>query len=348
MGILAILLISQVCTNRCPAVPNDDSQWKQYLQSADEANEHGSTQLAGTHYAKALAIAEQFGEHDPRFVVTLHKLGNFYLYRAPSSAASYFKRSLTLMETLPRDQVLDLDLALENGLLCEALINQGKFADAEPYAKRKLALQESLLHEDDPALFQSLMRMADCELGQLHYAQAIPFLKRAIEIARARKYATLGNHLLVLARTEVYNLEFSKADDYKQQAIALKNSCVPSAFADDLRTVGVAFMRKERWKEADDCYKETAHILSSAHLEKTIHMAALLADQGRLCYRQGQYTNAEAIHRKALLLIKPLNLPIKDQVVKMIIGFLAQDLEKEGKIEEAAKLQQQLESVRTK
>ncbi|PWT95393.1 MAG: hypothetical protein C5B53_11530 [Candidatus Melainabacteria bacterium] len=245
------------------------------------------------------------------------------------------------METLPRDKVLDLDLAMENGLLCETLMAQKKYAEAEQYAKKKLALEESLLHSDDAVLVHSLTLIGDCEIQQEQFAGAEPFYKRASEIARLQKFPTLGNLLLTLARTEAQLKEFSKAETYKQQALAVKHKANQVEFAENMRRLGVAFMRKQQWAEADACYQEAAEILASIHQDSSPTMAMLTANRGRLCYRQEQYAQAEILYQKAMSMIKTTNRPVN----KEVWNGMAEVLEKEGKTDQASKLREQLKAT---
>ena len=344
---LCVFLAGNAPSLAFPVKVSDDIQWKKCLQVADQAAESSAPELAGPLYIKALSMAERFGEHDPRLVVSLHKVGSFYLYRSPPKAASYYKRSLAVMETLPRHQVLDLDLAMENGLLCEALMQQKKYAEAEQYAKKKLALEESLLRNDDGALVHSLMRIGECEFNQERFEQAEPYYKRASEIARAQNFPLLPNIFLILARIEAQACQFDKAVSYKQQAEAVKYKSDQVEFADNLRRLGVSFMRKRQWKEANDCYQEAADLLSTAPKDTSEITATLLSDRGRLCFRQEQYSQAQVLYEKALSLTRSAKLSVHKDLVEWVKS-LAEVLQKQGKTEEAAKLSQQLQAVSAK
>src|SRR5262249_29571927 len=148
------------------------------------------TQLAAQLYDQALAVARGFGSQDPRLVVTLHKVGLFYLYNAPSRAIPYFKASVKTMEGLPREQYLDLDLAMDYGNLAEAFMMQKNFPEAEYCAKKELSLKEALLHKDDGVLVRTLMRVADCEIFQNQFPEAQAYLEQASRIAREQKFAS--------------------------------------------------------------------------------------------------------------------------------------------------------------
>ena len=63
-----------------------------------------------------------------------------------------------------------------------ALYQQGRYSEAEPYAKEALRLGTDELGRNDPALVVLLDNLADLHRAQGHYAEAEPLYKRSLEI----------------------------------------------------------------------------------------------------------------------------------------------------------------------
>ena len=66
--------------------------------------------------------------------------------------------------------------------MVDLYINQERYADAEPLAKRSLALAEKTLGPDNPNVAQALNNLAVVYLNQDRYADAEPLVKRAMAI----------------------------------------------------------------------------------------------------------------------------------------------------------------------
>jgi tetratricopeptide (TPR) repeat protein len=81
------------------------------------------------------------------------------------------------------------------------LVQQGRYSEAEPYAKEALILGTEELGRSDPAIVSLLDNLADLHRAQGRYAEAEPLYKRSLEI----KEKALGpEHPDVAARLEIY------------------------------------------------------------------------------------------------------------------------------------------------
>jgi tetratricopeptide (TPR) repeat protein len=82
------------------------------------------------------------------------------------------------------------------------LVQQGRYSEAEPYAKEALRLGTEELGRRDPAIVTLLDNLADLHRAQGRYAEAEPLYKRSLAI----KEKTLGpGHPDVAASLEIYD-----------------------------------------------------------------------------------------------------------------------------------------------
>ncbi len=82
------------------------------------------------------------------------------------------------------------------------LYQQGRYAEADPYAKEALRLGTEELGRNDPAIVALLDNLADLHRAQGRYAEAEPLYKRSLEI----KEKALGpEHPDVAASMEIYS-----------------------------------------------------------------------------------------------------------------------------------------------
>jgi tetratricopeptide (TPR) repeat protein len=324
-------------SNHARADETLDTQWKKCFAMAQEAEAKRAIPQALSLYEKALSLAEQFGKQDGRLSVTLHRFGTFCLYWGMlDRSVSLYKESIVVIEHMPSDQRLDLDLATEYSLLCQALDEQRKHEEAESCARKALALQESLLHPEDGALIETLNRLGNAVFAQQRHAEALVFFKRAAHIAQLEKSRNLGPMLLNIARIEVILDKFDEADADLQKAMALESRSDPKAFADGLQRVGRRNTEKRRWQQAERCLKEAHTLLASAGSLNTPTMADLLFDYGKLYRLQGQFLRAESLYRQAFAILKQPKEPAQIKLKGRIASDLVQTLEAQGKSKETA------------
>jgi tetratricopeptide (TPR) repeat protein len=72
-----------------------------------------------------------------------------------------------------------LDVANSLASLAALYSDQGRYADAEPFYKRSLAIAEKALGPDDPDVAAFLNHLADLYHNQGRYAEAEPLYKRS-------------------------------------------------------------------------------------------------------------------------------------------------------------------------
>ena len=101
---LAVIL-SVMCISCVMTVMAAETRWQQYQNAGTEAYQQGDYSEAVRQIQLALKEAEDFGEEDPRFAISLNNLAE--LYRAQgryAEAEPIYKRSLAKSQARPSDE----------------------------------------------------------------------------------------------------------------------------------------------------------------------------------------------------------------------------------------------------
>lgn len=166
--------------------------WKKYLSEGDRIYKSDKYARSAQWYKKALAEAQARKKNDASVAIILYRLGTIslsgYHHR---EAKEYFQKCLHILERLPNDKRLDLDIASTLVSLGDV---SGSAVKAQIYFERALAIQKKLLHAEDTEFGTTQYKLA-CALYNLNkYEKALPLYKSAESI--------FAKHGLTL-RTEV-------------------------------------------------------------------------------------------------------------------------------------------------
>ncbi len=119
----------------------DEARWEQYLRGGEAAYQRGDYEKAVGQTKAALKEAEDFGEQDPRFAVTLSNLAE--IYRAQGRYAEgepLYQRALVIDKKALGPEHPGVATDLNNlALLYQA---QGRYDEAEPLHQQALAIAE--------------------------------------------------------------------------------------------------------------------------------------------------------------------------------------------------------------
>ena len=124
-----------------------------------------------------------------------------YKQKKYTQAEKHLTKALQDAEQFPPG---DPRLSQTLGNLIEIIQIQGKFAEAEPYLRRKLLIAEERYGPDHPQVAAHLNNLAENYRAQTKYEEAEPLLKRSLTILEK----TLGpeNPLTVFALEKYFNL----------------------------------------------------------------------------------------------------------------------------------------------
>jgi tetratricopeptide (TPR) repeat protein len=192
-----------------------------FLQSrktSDLPSSERKLKEARNHVSEVLGIYEKTGDFvDHKFF--LQVLGGFAIIDAPK-AESFLKRALTFREQNDEPEYMELDL-LES--LSNLYDNQARFQESEGVSRRRLEITERAFGKDDVHLGAVLDELGLVLMNQEKYAQAEPFLKRAVDVREAQHLETggLAESLNTLAKNYYYQGSYSEAEPRFVRAIAM-------------------------------------------------------------------------------------------------------------------------------
>jgi CHAT domain-containing protein len=171
----------------------------------------GRFEQADVLFKRALSIKEKlYGAEHFEVAVACSNLGlNFERWRRLHEAEPLYLRALAISEKLAAagqpaefgytSPSQALNSALEN--LGNLKLQQGQYAEAEPYYRRALQLQEKAFGENSPATAQTLSNLAALLERQQKFAEAEPLLDRAIRIAEAGEAGSELRYNILVSRS---------------------------------------------------------------------------------------------------------------------------------------------------
>jgi tetratricopeptide (TPR) repeat protein len=197
-----------------------EAQWAQRMMAATAALKRRDLAGAESELEKALAIAEGFGEKDPRLARTLHNLA--YIYRAEGRLAlaePHYLHALGIQEAVLGKLHPDVALTLNNlgGLYRE----QGYYERAEPLYRRSLAIRERALGATHPEVAESLNNLAGLLRLTDRNVEAEALGTRAIAIMEANAgtdHAKIAAWLYNLSRLYLEQGRFEEAAKFEARA----------------------------------------------------------------------------------------------------------------------------------
>lgn len=218
--LLAVALFGGATAALDHAALAQEEQWSQRMTAATAALKRRAYADAEAELTKALAIAEGFGERDPRLARTLHNLG--YILRAEGRLAlaePHYLRALALQEKTLGSDHLDVALTLNNlaGLYRET----GAYDKAEPLYLRSLQIRERRLGPTHPEVADSLNNLAGLLRIEGRNVEAEALGARAIaimETADGGDPSKVAAWLYNLSRLYLEQGRFEEAAKYEARA----------------------------------------------------------------------------------------------------------------------------------
>ena len=254
---------------------------------------------------RAVAIRERlFPPNTPLIADSLTNLGNLYQSMGRlNEAQPVLDRALVIREQNEGD---DAGLARTLHSVGVLLARQWKFAEAEPYFRRTLDIQERTMGRDHPDMGRTYTNLANVYMLQKRFAEAEPLYARALEIRRR----TLGPRHASVAETldgmgtlylEVDKLDaaeplFREALSIYQEAYGATHRNVALA----LDNVGKILVRQRHYKDAEICYRQALAILEKTSSVDDPYLGATWHNLGELYHQAKRPSDAELLLRRAL------------------------------------------------
>ena len=229
---------------------------------------------------------------------------------AYDEAERVFKQALAIAEGIDKDGMEVAEVLHDLGVLYDT---QGKPAQAESSLRRALAIGESVVGPDDPAVARSLNTLANVLWSQARYSEAEPLFLRSL----AQKEKALGawhpevattlNNLGILYQTQG---KYKEGEPYFLRALAICEKVYGPdhrVVGDTLNNIGSFYEEQKRYPDARRCYERALAIwmktLGPDHSDVGIvlhNMANLNRNEGRYREAEPLYLRSQAIWERSL------------------------------------------------
>lgn len=189
------------------------------------------------------------------------------------------------------------------------LINAGRFAEAEGFARRAVDLAGREAGEDGPQFERSITDLAQALQGEGHYPDAEALYRRSLEIrerALGRDNPKVAPSLYNLAVMLLWEGRHADAEPLFRRALALREQGPEGAdLAQSLNGLGNVLQAEGRYKEAEPIQRRALSIREKTLgpeapevAENLFNLAALLREEGRFAEAEGAARRSVAIREK--------------------------------------------------
>jgi tetratricopeptide (TPR) repeat protein len=215
-----------------PSSPEDNElQCERYLKEAFNASDSSQHTEAEAYFKAAIQVAEQFGEHDRRYLRSLRALSLFYSGRARHEDAERVSRKiLALAEQCPESCGEGLRGALY--WLAIDCKNQGKYQAAEQFLSQGLAIGEATCGVPDPSLTMELEVLAFLAMTQGNYSRAQHFLEYQLTLEDKGLSLNIQSRITTLTNLAIVHTKQGRplsAEHFRRRATMMKHELVSLA-----------------------------------------------------------------------------------------------------------------------
>jgi tetratricopeptide (TPR) repeat protein len=231
------------------------------------------------------------------------KIGNLHRELAHwKEAESQLRTALSDAEQL-RDDAL-LAPALNN--LAHLLCATNRLAEAEPFLRRALAIEETSLGSDHPTVAAGLNKLALLLQATNRLADAEPLLRRALAIAEASfgpEHPNVATTLNNLAQILKYSNRLAEAELFMRRALAIDEASFgpkDSTVAIRLNNLGLLLQATNRLAEAEPPLRRALAIAEACFGPDHPTIARALNNLAALLQATNRLAEAEPLLRRAL------------------------------------------------
>jgi len=258
------LIVLAVSVNLGSAFASD-RRWKTAMSAGETAYEQCRFVAAENHFRHAATQAMRFELSDPRLWQTVDAMAQVYAAEGKYDRAEDAERRALIMEKAwlgPEHPVVASSL---DHLGVFYMMDQGRYAEAEPLLKSSLAIREKG-GPNHPDVAASLGHLAELYQHEGRYAEAESLFKRCLiiqENALGPKHplaATTLDNMGMLFTTE---RKYTEAESFEQRAIAIYREALGShhcELAVALRSYATLLEKMGRPGEADQAETEAFKI----------------------------------------------------------------------------------------
>ena len=198
----------------------------------------------------------------------------------------------------------------EAGRLCNIvgiyLEDHARYAEAEKFKKRALAIYEKILDLEDPELATTLNNLAHLYTNQGQYEQAEPLFQRAIAIgekALGPEHPDLATRLNNLANLYKERGQYEQAEPLYQRAVAIGEKTLGPEHPDLaiwLNNLANLYADQGHYKQAEPLYQRALAISEKTLGPEHPSVAIRLNNLAMLYGDQGKYEQAESVYLRAI------------------------------------------------
>src|SRR5262245_17019744 len=299
-------------------------KWMQSIGSCSLNLRRARYVEAEQHCLRARAVAEHFGEHDPRRAIGLHLLGEVYLAQARFDEAEELTRqSLALRERIwgpDHRQVVHSCVGLANIYMCQA-----RFAEAEELLLRSLRLTETNLgpnHTDTAICNNNLGKVYG---DQRRHAQAEEYYRRTLAIfEKMRNREFRGIALNNVAYACICQGKTDEAETLCRQASSLLGESLPTGHpyrTYTLNTLARVMFQKKEFRQAEDMARRVLVVREQSMGQHHPLVAHALDTLAAICMEEGKHDEAEGHYRRALAIRSATTVPNHPDVIEKVNNY---------------------------
>ena len=192
----------------------------------------------------------------------------------------------------------------------KALYAQGRYAEAEPFARRALELAERDFGASHPTTAKMLNNLALLYKVQGRYAEAQPLYKRSLAIrekALGSEHPDVATNLNNLA--ELYRAQgrYAEAEPIYRRSLAIREKALGPEHPDvatGLNNLAALYKAQGRYAEAEPLFRRSLAINENALGPEHPNVAKSLNNLAELYGAQGRYAEAEPLQKRALAIME--------------------------------------------
>ena len=186
----------------------------------------------------------------------------------------------------------------------------GRYADAERFYLRAMAIDREIIGEDNPEYADDLNNLAELYDTLGRFSEALPLYRQALDITKARlgeshpAYALRLNNLASLYQTMGW---FGQAEPLFQQALEIRMKTVGDKHPDtatSLNNLAELYGDMQRYDEARPLLEKATAVRATALGKDHPDYASSLNNLAGMYRTLEQYRRAESLYREALAIYK--------------------------------------------
>ncbi|NEO55845.1 MAG: tetratricopeptide repeat protein [Okeania sp. SIO3B5] len=233
----------------------------------------------------------------------------------------------------------------------EQLYQQGRYAEAIPFAEKALAIRKNVLGDDHPNVATSMNNLALLYYLQGKYTEAEPLFQQSLAIWKEK----LGDNHLDVAKS-LNNLallyesqgRYTEAEPLYQQSLAIRKEKLGDNHPDvamSLNGLATLYYSQGKYTEAEPLYQQSLAIRKKKLGDNHTDVAVSLNNLAAFYKSQGRYMKAESLYQQSLAIWKE-KLGDNHPDVATSLNNLAAFYKSQGRYTEAEPLYQQSLAIR--